>query len=168
MSKSEWTRDTVVRIGLGAVVVGVIAVVWTLVVALRVEPLPAPSSRNTENLAAIAMSASRPGVDLDAAVDGDIFSPDRAAPATRYSMPNEKQASDASAGESEKPVVLGTAVATDGRSFATLKLGEGAPTLSHVGDHIGDWTVRAIERGKVTLVSANGTRATVAVPKPGT
>ena len=46
-----------------------------------------------------------------------------------------------------KPLVLGTAVATDGRSFATLQLGDGSPTLVHVGDKIGEWTVKSIQRG---------------------
>ncbi len=30
------------------------------------------------------------------------------------------------------------------------------PTLVHVGDKIGEWVVKAIERGKVTLVNASG------------
>ena len=67
-----------------------------------------------------------------------------------------------------KPIVLGTAVATDGRSFATVQLGDGRPTLVHVGDKIGEWVVKAIERGKIVLVSSSGSRVDVTVPKPGT
>ena len=70
--------------------------------------------------------------------------------------------------EPMKPIVLGTAVATDGRSFATLQLGDASPTLVHVGDKIGEWVVKAIERGKIVLVSTSGTRADLTVPKPGT
>ena len=55
-----------------------------------------------------------------------------------------------------KPIVLGTAVATDGRSFATVQLGDGRPTLVHVGGKIGEWVVKAIERGKIVLVSSSG------------
>jgi hypothetical protein len=59
-------------------------------------------------------------------------------------------------------------VASDGRSFATVQLGNDRPTLVHVGDKIGEWAVKAILRGKVTLVSAAGSRVDVTVPKPGT
>jgi hypothetical protein len=39
--------------------------------------------------------------------------------------------------------------------------------LVHVGDKIGEWAVKAIGRGKVTLVSTGGARIDVTVPKPG-
>jgi hypothetical protein len=55
--------------------------------------------------------------------------------------------------------VLGTAVASDGKHFATLQLGTDSPKLVRVGDRIGDWTVRAISRGKVVVESSQGTRA---------
>ena len=67
-----------------------------------------------------------------------------------------------------RPTVLGTAVATDGRSFATVQLGDGRPTLVHVGGKIGEWVVKSIERGKIALVSSSGSRIDVTVPKPGT
>ena len=64
--------------------------------------------------------------------------------------------------------MLGTGVATDNRNFATVQLGAAGPSLVHVGDKIGLWVVKAIERGKIGLVTAGGARIDVTVPKPGT
>jgi hypothetical protein len=82
-------------------------------------------------------------------------------------MPGESAPDNKPVVEPMKPLVLGTAVANDGRSFATLQLGDATPTLVHVGDKIGEWTVKGIERRKVVLVSTAGTRAELTVPKPG-
>ena len=88
-------------------------------------------------------------------------------PIAPYRMPGEHAPDDKPVIEPMKPIVLGTVVATDGRSFATVQLGNDRPTLVHVGDKIGEWAVKAIVRGKVTLVSSNGARVDVTVPKPG-
>ena len=98
----------------------------------------------------------------------DLFAADRSAPDAPYRMPGESDGKEKSTVKPMKPTVLGTAVATDGRSFATLQLGDASPTLVHVGDKIGEWVVKAIERGKIVLVSTSGTRADLTVPKPGT
>jgi hypothetical protein len=83
-------------------------------------------------------------------------------------MPGEARPDDKPAAEPMKPTVIGTVVATDGRSFALMQLGNERPTLVHVGDKIGEWFVKAIARGKVTLVGpATGARVDVSVPKPG-
>lgn len=168
MSAPVWSRDPGVRVAIGAAVLGGAALAWALVAALRPTPLPQPGTRGVPGLEAIASHTPRLASNVSAAVENDVFSPDRTAPESRYRMPNEAQASDAPALEPEKPLVLGTAVATDGRSFASVKLGDGSPTLVHVGERIGEWTVRAIERGKIVLVTADGMRANIAVPKPGT
>jgi type IV pilus biogenesis protein PilP len=83
-------------------------------------------------------------------------------------MPDDPDPNARPAPQPEKPLVLGTVVATDGRSFATVALADGRPILVHIGDKIGEWTVKAIERSKVTLVSTGGIRLDVTVPKPGT
>jgi hypothetical protein len=83
-------------------------------------------------------------------------------------MPGETRPEDKPVAEPMKPIVVGTVVATDGRSFALMQLGNERPTLVHVGDKIGEWSVKAIARGKVTLVGqATGARVDVTVPKPG-
>ena len=146
---------------------GVMATGWTLVRAMRVEAIPDPPPTTIASLESITRRVSRPQVDVSAAVDNNVFSIDRAAPAAAYRMPGEPDPNARPAAQPEKPLLLGTAVATDGRSFATVALSDGRPKLVHVGDKVGDWTVRAIERGKITLVSSMGTKIDVTVPKPG-
>lgn len=136
--------------------------------ALRPVPIPQAPQTTVVNVAQIARTPLPAPADIQSAVENDLFSPDRSAPSSPYRMPGERDRSDAPAVEPMKPQVLGTAVATDGRSFATLQLGDANPVLARVGDKIGDWTVKAIGRGKVTLVTAGGTRADLSVTKPGT
>jgi hypothetical protein len=157
-----------IRVAATAFVVGVALVVWTLTRALRSEPLPDTPATTVASLETITNHSTRPPADIAAAVDKDLFAGDRSAPDEPYRMPGESDGKDKPTVEPMKPVVLGTAVATDGRSFATLQLGDASPTLVHVGDKIGEWVVKAIERGKIVLVSTSGTRADLTVPKPGT
>jgi hypothetical protein len=100
-------------------------------------------------------------------VENDLFSPDRTAPDEPYRMPGEASPNDKPRAEPMKPIVLGTAVASDGRNFATLQLGGESPKLVRVGDRIGEWIVRSITRGKVVLESTEGARAELAAPRPG-
>jgi hypothetical protein len=156
------------RVAISALVVGIVLVLWTLAQALRTEPLPNAAPTTVASLKTITNHSARPPADIESAVDKDLFAADRSAPDAPYRMPGESDGKDKPAVEPMKPVVLGTAVATDGRSFATLQLGDASPTLVHVGDKIGEWVVKAIERGKIVLVSTSGTRADLTVPKPGT
>ncbi len=141
---------------------------WTLVRALRADALPAPAPQATVSLQGMARGAYRKPADVQVAVENDLFSPDRSAPSTPYRMPGENAPDNKPKAEPAKPVMLGTAVASDGRNFATLKLGDASPMLVHAGDKIGEWIVRSITRGKVVLESTSGLRAELAVPKPGT
>lgn len=168
MNIRDWTATTASRIALSAFTVTVIGTGWTLVHALRAEALPDPPTTTLASLETITRRIPRAPADIQAAVESDLFSDDRTAPDIPYRMPGEKDADSAPAPEPMKPAVLGTAVATDGRSFATVAFGDGRATLVHVGDKIGDWTVKAIARGKVTLVSTSGIRTDITVPKPGT
>jgi hypothetical protein len=156
------------RVAGTAFVVAIALVLWTLTRSLRSEPLPDTPPTTIPSLETIGKHATRAPADIEAAVDKDLFTPDRSAPDAPYRMPGESDGKEKATVEPMKPVVLGTAVATDGRSFATLQLGDASPTLVHVGDKIGEWVVKAIERGKIVLVSTSGTRADLTVPKPGT
>ena len=141
---------------------------WALTRALRVPPLPESPPAAIAGLETMqAGSARKPKTDIEAAVDNNVFSSDRSAPAAPYRMPGEPDPNARPVAQPDKPLVLGTAVATDGRHFATVQMRDGSPKLVYVGDKIGEWTVRAIERGKVTLLSTGGIRAEVIVPKPG-
>jgi len=156
------------RVAATAFLVGVALVVWALTNALRSEPVPDTPPTTVASLETMTNHSARSPADIAAAVDKDLFAADRSAPDAPYRMPGESDGKAKPTVEPMKPVVLGTAVATDGRSFATLQLGDASPTLVHVGDKIGEWVVKAIERGKIVLVSTSGARADLTVPKPGT
>jgi hypothetical protein len=161
-----WLKTPAMRGALVLLLVSIATVAWTLVHAVRAEALPEtpPSSNGTEPI----KRAIPPGpADVQAAIESDLFSSDRSAPSAPYRLPGEKSHEVKQAAEPPKPVVLGTAVANDGKSFATLQLGEDRPTLVHVGDKIGEWVVKAIDRGKVTIINSSGGRADLVVPKPG-
>jgi hypothetical protein len=145
----------------------VLVFLWTLVRAVRAEALSAPVPAATPSLDAITRPPLGPAADIQIAVEKDLFSPDRSAPDAPYRMPGENAAEEKVHVEPIKPMVLGTAVASDGRNFATLQLGDASPTLVHAGDKIGEWLVKSIARGKVVLVTADGSRAELAAPNPG-
>lgn len=167
MSIREWSRAPALRASLSVLAAAMLATGWTLVRALRVPALPESPPATLASLESITRTVPRPVADLSAAVDNDIFSIDRTAPTAPYLMPGEEDPTGTPMAPPEKPVVLGTAVATDGRSFATVQLSNQPPTLVHVGDKIGVWVVKAIERGKITLANTAGARVDVTVPKPG-
>jgi len=167
MTAPAWTKPASVRIALAVLLVSIVVTGWSVSQALRVEALPDVPPTTLASLESIKTTSAAPAMDVQAAVENDLFSADRTAPAAPYRMPGEHAPEDKPVVEPMKPIVLGTVVATDGRSFATVQLGDARPTLVHVGDKIGEWAVKAIVRGKVTLVGTSGTRIDVTVPKPG-
>ena len=68
--------------------------------------------------------------------------------------------------EPPKPVVIGTAVSPQGRSFAVLQLGEARPVSLSIGDRIGAYTVKSIERGRVVFTTAAGKKVDITAVKP--
>lgn len=168
MNLSAAMRLPAVRASAALLVIALAVAARALVHALRPVSIPQAPQTTVVNLAQIARAPLPAPADIQSAIENDLFSPDRSAPSTPYRMPGERDRSEAPAVEPMKPQVLGTAVATDGRSFATLQLGDANPVLARVGDKIGEWTVKAIGRGKVTLVTSGGTRADLSVAKPGT
>jgi len=167
MSARSWASTPAMRVAVGTLIVAAALMSWTLLNALRSEPLPNTPPTTVASLETITNHSTRPAADITTAVDKDLFASDRSPPDAPYRMPGESDGKEKPAVEPMKPIVLGTAVATDGRSFATLQLGDASPTLVHVGDKIGEWVVKAIERGRIVLVSTSGTRANLTVPKPG-
>ena len=168
MSGSTLLRSPAVRAGILAMLVALGIVTRTIVHVVRAAPVPEVPASTSVNVAQLTRGPMPPPADIQSAVENDLFSPDRSAPTTPYRMPGERDVSDGPVVEPVKPAVLGTAVATDGRNFATMQLGDERPVLVHVGDKIGEWTVKSIGRGKVVLVTAAGARADLTVPKPGT
>lgn len=167
MTMRDWNRQPVMRVALGALVVAIGLTLWSLVRAFRGDEIPPAAPITIASLDKAGGATSRVPADVDAAVENDLFSSDRSAPATAYRMPDEDAPDAAPVAEPEKPTVLGTAVATDGRHFATVQLTNASPKLVHVGDTVGTWIVRSIGRGKVGFVSTDGIHVDVTVPKPG-
>jgi hypothetical protein len=168
MSMRDVMRTPATRAALGVMAVAAAVTAWTLVRAFQRPALPELVPVTIASLETAAAGGNRPPADINAAVESDLFSEDRSAPSAPYRMPGENKPDDTPKAEPVKPIVLGTAVATDGRHFATVTIGDARPTLVHVGDRIGEWVVRSIERGKVAFVNVGGARIEVTVPKPGT
>ena len=168
MSANGAMRSPAVRASVAVLVVAVAVTVHSILDVTRPAPIPDAPRATTASLDQLTRAPLPAPADIQAAVETDLFASDRSAPSAPYRMPGERDASDAPAVEPMKPQVLGTAVATDGRSFASMQLGDASPVLVHVGDKIGEWTVKAIGRGKVTLVANDGVRADLSVSKPGT
>lgn len=162
----EWIKTPAMRIALIVLGASVIVLFWSLARALRADPLPTAVPTTLVGMDAIRRTPNRTVADIQSGVDKDLFSPDRSAPETPYRMPGEANPNDKPRVEPMKPIVLGTVVVSDGRNFATLQMGMDSPKLVHVGDKVGDWTVRAITRGKVVIETA-GSRAELGVTTPG-
>jgi hypothetical protein len=166
MSMREYSRTPAMKAALTALAIPAALLLWTLVRALRPSPLPPAVPAQVASADAMKRGNVRPPANVELAVENDLFAEDRSAPANPYRMPGEADPNAKPRVEPMKPFVLGTAVATDGRHFATLQLGDSGPKLVRVGDKIGEWVVKSIERGKVVLVSTEGTRAELVAPKP--
>ncbi|HEX4683281.1 MAG TPA: hypothetical protein VH277_11245 [Gemmatimonadaceae bacterium] len=162
------TRAPAARIALFAVIASSAALIWAVADAVRAPKLPEVPPTISVSLSGGGRTVSRPRADIAAAVDNDLFAEDRSAPDTPYRMPDDPASDDKPAAVPMKPFVLGTAVGSDGRNFATLQMSDGPPRLVVVGDRIGDWVVKDITRGKIVLVSTGGLRAELTVVKPGT
>jgi hypothetical protein len=167
MNVREFTRTPALQAASTLLVIAALVLVWTMARALRADAIPAPTPASSTSAIPAKRGPARAPANIEAAVENDLFSPDRTAPDTPYRMPGESSPDDKPRAEPMKPVVLGTAVADDGRNFATLQLGSESPRLVHAGDRIGEWIVRSIARGKVVLETNDGARAELVVPKPG-
>jgi len=161
----EWTRTTGMRMALLALAVAGVLCIVTLVRATRIEPVtPAPA---TVSIVAGALDAPAavPAVNVDVAFGADLFAPERKPPASRYRMPGE--AAPKSVEEPPKPIVLGTALAADGTSFATCQYQSARLLMVRVGDKVGDYVVKSIERGRVVFATPAGKTFEVLAPRAG-
>jgi hypothetical protein len=146
-----------IKTSIAAVIVALVMVVSAFVRAVRIAPVDAGPTATATELVRATSTPPVPGVDIEAVSANDIFQPDRSALPSRYRMPGESGPESAVASvDSTKPVVLGTVVSTDGQHFATCQLAGGRPTIVHVGDKFGEYTVVAIDRLKVVFKTRSG------------
>lgn len=163
----DWDAATGTRLAVAAVVLAGLLALWALARALRVEAAPAPLA------AAAAIQPPEPAprlapVRVRDVVAHDPFSPYRSAPAARYRLPGEEEPASPDSAAAERrvrPQLVGTVVATGGgRSFAICQLPRGQPVMLHVGERLGDFTVREIARGRVVFTTPAGERVVVENP----
>ena len=157
-------RDSRVRTALAAVGVAVAVLVAAVVGAVRVGGTQVAAASATVPDSALRYRVPGAGADVVRAVASDLFTDDRQAPPRRYLMPGE---SDVVAQQpAARPVVLGTAIASDGAHFAVSQIAGSQSKITRVGERVGEFTVLAIERGKVTFRGSDGERFTIEASKP--
>lgn len=157
-----------IRPAAGALAAAALVLLWSAARLARAGTVPDDPAPN----AALAV----PRVALPAPVaggrvpplDDDPFSPDRAPPERRYTLPGDVPpvAADAGAPAAPRPTLLGTAVASDGGGFATARLGDAPPRILHVGDRLGPYTLRAVARGRASFADATGAPFDVGAASP--
>jgi hypothetical protein len=162
----EVSSAPAMRAALTAFAFAAVTVGWTLVRATRSPVISTAAPAPVPSTAAISAALRGASINVRAAVDADPFAEDRSAPSKRYRLPGEHDASSDGAVDAPKPVVLGTAVSGGGRSFATCQLGGEEPTIVRIGDRIGSYTVKSIERGRVVFTTKAGDRLEIAALRP--
>ena len=166
MNDFEWTSTNSGRGAIGAAVLSAALMIWTLLHAVRIDPVPEFSSGQFAAGLVISAPAPTDVADIEAAVQADLFSTDRSAPARRYRVPGEESDEAPAKAAPVLPVVLGTAVSDEIHSFATVQLGDGRAVIVHVGDKIGEYTVKSIGRGSVVFTTKANKRLDIPELKP--
>jgi hypothetical protein len=162
MSDRVLLSDRKLQLALGALAVSVLAVGWSFASALRIEPTGDATPPTFNTAAALMTGANTSSIEIAEIVDQNLFAPDRSAPLRRYSLSGyEDEFAPEDAVEVPKPVVLGTAVGSGARSFAMCSLNGASTVIVRVGDKVGDYTVRSIERGVVVFSTTSGERFAV-------
>lgn len=164
-SLRDWTGNAGMRAALAGVTLALLLCAWTVRKAIHVEEVAAAPA--TVSIVAGALDTPPPGaaVNVGVAIDADLFSPTRKAPVARYRMPGEPAVKVVE--EPPKPIVLGVALAADGSSFATCQFQSAKLLMVRVGDKIGEYTVRVIERGRVVFSTPAGKTFEVLAPRAG-
>lgn len=160
----EMLRDRWMRVAAAALGIAAVVLVAAIVGAWRVDAVSAAPALASVPDSALRFALAGAGTDVAAAVSRDLFADDRRAPARRYRMPGDAEFEVAAV--VVRPVVLGTAIAVDGAHFASVRLGNDNATIARVGMKVGEYTVVAIERGRVTFRNAVGERVVIEASKP--
>jgi hypothetical protein len=140
-----------VQIALACVAIALVLVGWTASRAMRIDPTDAAAPPNFATAEALAKVPMVVPVDIGAVVNQNLFSPDRSAPARRYSLSGYAPVTPVT--PPAKPLVLGTAVASGDRSFAVCRMPDGPARIVYAGDKIGIYTVKSIARNQVVFVA---------------
>jgi hypothetical protein len=166
VSNRAWVSTNGGRGAIGALAISAIVALWTLVHAIRIEQVPEGPAPQFSVGGALTAPAQSPSISVAAAVDADPFAPDRNAPETRYRAPSEESEETAAKSAPVEPVVLGTGASDPAHGFATVQLGDGPASIVRVGDKIGEYTVKSIERGHVVFTTPSGKKLDIPELKP--
>jgi hypothetical protein len=166
VNKSQWASTRGGRGAMALLVVSALLALWTLVHAIRIEPVPESPTPPFAGGNALASPAPVPDVDVGATVETDPFAPDRSAPEHSYRAPGEDGAETSPKPPVVEPVVLGTAVSDAAHSFATVQLGESHASIVRVGGRIGEYTIKSIEQGHVVFTTPSGKTLDIQELKP--
>lgn len=156
-----------VRLAALGVLLALALATWTASRIWRVDEVPAAAPGGALSTEALSAPARPESVDVQTAASLDLFNPDREAPAARYRLPSDPAAVASDVPPPARPVVLGTAIATDGSSFATCQLESSRLLMVRVGDKVGSYTVKSIERGRVVFLTPTGERLEILALRPG-
>jgi hypothetical protein len=166
MNDRDWASTNAGRGSIAVLALSAMVALWTLVNAIRIEPVPEVPPPEFASSDALAAPARATDADVEGAVQADLFASDRSAPAHAYRAPGEESDEAAPKEEPVLPVVLGTAVADPAHSFATVQLGDSRTRIMHAGDKIGEYTVQTIGRGRVVFTTAAGKKLDIPELKP--
>lgn len=166
MSERPWSSTGGGRGAIALFAASAMLALWTLVQAIRIEPVPDSPAPQFDSGAARGVPATAPAIDVPSVVATDPFSVDRTAPERRYVAPGDERDDAAPIEPVAEPVVLGTAFSDRVHGFATVQLADGYPTIVHAGDKIGQYTVQSIERGHVVFTARSGKRLDIPELKP--
>jgi hypothetical protein len=166
VSDREWLSTNAGRGAIVTLALSLMVALWTLERAIRIEPVPEASAPLFSVGGAFATPPAAPRINVAAAVDADPFAPDRNAPETRYRAPSEETEETAAKLAPVEPVVLGTAASDAAHGFATVQIADGPATIVRVGDKIGEYTVKSIERGHVVFATPSGKKLDIPELKP--
>lgn len=156
------------RAGIVGAVAGIALVSVSGWRAAHFDEMPRMSAPSMERSAA-QLASYRPALvsELDRAVDGDPFHPERRRPQIRYELPGSAPAEpEASVPVAEPIELIGTVVAAGGRSFAMCQTSAG-PRLVHIGEKFAGYTLKSVEQGSAMFVSPQGKVMNVHVKKAG-
>lgn len=162
----RWERRTWGALGtLGA------AIMLLLVTGLRgllVEPLPVAAGGGIDRAAVgAAPRTAVTGQEVALVLRADPFHPERRAPATRFRFPGEGAPTGPAVSVAALKLI-GVALIEEGRSFALVQAGGDAPRLVRVGEIIGGYTLRRVERDRAIFAGPDGKVQEFRVTKAGT
>lgn len=161
MRARDWLDAPAMRPAIAAFVAAALFAGWSGARLLRADALPTAATGDPFALPKVTLDA--PPQSRRATPDDDLFSPDRTPRDARYVLPEDRV--PVSEQVEVTPVVLGTALATDGASFVSARLADGPARTLRVGDTIGTYRLRSIDRHLVVFSRASGGRVEV---RPGT